>query len=221
MATASGFWRMLEVTDKHNIRCCVCLNGGVLDHCPEIRDAMVARNWDYMAHGFYNTRPITAYSIEEERTYWQRHDRDGEEAHGQAAQRAFGRGRRQHRQHPRPHGRVRAHLPHRLADGRPAVPAEGEERRQVHPRALQLSDQRRHRARAEPGRRVLLPDDQGPVRRPLRGGRRERQGDVHLAASVLDRQAASRQVPRRGAGATSDRTTRCGTPRPTTSPTTT
>ena len=65
-----GFWRMLEVLDKHNIRCCVCLNGAMLDHCPEIRDAMVARNWDYMAHGFYNTRPITAYSIEEERAYW-------------------------------------------------------------------------------------------------------------------------------------------------------
>ena len=66
-----GFWRMLEVTDKHNIRCCACLNGAVLDHCPEIRDAMVARNWDYMAHGFYNTRPITAYSIQEERAYWE------------------------------------------------------------------------------------------------------------------------------------------------------
>lgn len=65
-----GFWRMLEVTDKHNIRCCVCLNGAVLDHCPEVRDAMVARNWDYMAHGFYNTRPITDYSIEQEREYW-------------------------------------------------------------------------------------------------------------------------------------------------------
>ncbi len=65
-----GFWRMLEVLDKYNIRCCVCLNGAMLDHCPDIRDAMVARNWDYMAHGFYNTRPITAYSIDEERAYW-------------------------------------------------------------------------------------------------------------------------------------------------------
>lgn len=65
-----GFWRMLEVTDKHNIRCCVCLNGAVLDHCPEVRDAMVARNWDYMAHGFYNTRPITDYTIDQEREYW-------------------------------------------------------------------------------------------------------------------------------------------------------
>jgi peptidoglycan/xylan/chitin deacetylase (PgdA/CDA1 family) len=65
-----GFWRMLEVLDKHDIRCCVCLNGAVLDHCPEVRDAMVERDWDYMAHGFYNTRPITNYTIEEEREYW-------------------------------------------------------------------------------------------------------------------------------------------------------
>lgn len=65
-----GFWRMLEVLDKHKIRCCVCLGAAILEHCPEIRDAMVARNWDYMAHGFYSTRPITDYSIEEERAYW-------------------------------------------------------------------------------------------------------------------------------------------------------
>ena len=26
---------------------------------------MVERNWDYMAHGFYNTRPITNYTIEQ------------------------------------------------------------------------------------------------------------------------------------------------------------
>lgn len=65
-----GFWRMLDVMDKHSIRCCVSLNAAVLEHCPEIRDAMVARNWDYMAHGFYNSRPITGYSIEEERAYW-------------------------------------------------------------------------------------------------------------------------------------------------------
>ena len=31
---------------------------------------MVARNYDYMAHGFYNSRPITDYSIEEERADW-------------------------------------------------------------------------------------------------------------------------------------------------------
>jgi len=65
-----GFWRMAEVLDHHKIRACVCLAGAVLDHCPEIRDAMVARDWDYMAHGIYNTRPISNYSIEQERAYW-------------------------------------------------------------------------------------------------------------------------------------------------------
>jgi hypothetical protein len=28
------------------------------DHFPEIKDAMVANDWDYMAHGLYNSRPI-------------------------------------------------------------------------------------------------------------------------------------------------------------------
>jgi peptidoglycan/xylan/chitin deacetylase (PgdA/CDA1 family) len=62
---------MLEVLDKHGIRACACQNGAQLDHCPEIREAMVARNWDYMAHGIYNTRPVTEYPIDQERAYWQ------------------------------------------------------------------------------------------------------------------------------------------------------
>ena len=65
-----GFWRMVDVLDKHKVRACVCLNLGVLDHFPEVREAMKQRNWDYMAHGVYNTRPITGYTIEEERAYW-------------------------------------------------------------------------------------------------------------------------------------------------------
>ena len=32
---------------------------------------MVAANWDYMAHGLYNSRPIYDYTEEQERTYWQ------------------------------------------------------------------------------------------------------------------------------------------------------
>lgn len=65
-----GFWRMLEVLNKHKIRGCACLNLGVLEHFPEIKQAMIAADWDYMAHGIYNTRPIYGYSIEEERAYW-------------------------------------------------------------------------------------------------------------------------------------------------------
>lgn len=65
-----GFWRMLEVLDKHEIRCCVSLNEAVLEHFPEVRDAMVERDYDYMSHGIYNTRQITNYTVEEEREFY-------------------------------------------------------------------------------------------------------------------------------------------------------
>ncbi len=43
-----GFWRMLESLDRYNIRCCVSLNMAVLEHFPEIGQAMVERDYDYM-----------------------------------------------------------------------------------------------------------------------------------------------------------------------------
>ena len=66
----AGFWRYLEVMDKHNIRCTVSLNVAILQHFPEIRKAMVDRNWDYMSHGIYNTRYLTNMPIEEEREFY-------------------------------------------------------------------------------------------------------------------------------------------------------
>ncbi len=65
-----AFWRMLEVIDKHNIRCTASLNEAVLDHFPEIRDAMVARDWDYMSHGIYNNRTLHGVSEEDERRFY-------------------------------------------------------------------------------------------------------------------------------------------------------
>jgi allantoinase len=66
-----GFWRMLGVLNKHKVRACCCLNLEILDHFPEIKDAMVAADWDYMAHGLYNSRPIYDLSEDQERAYWQ------------------------------------------------------------------------------------------------------------------------------------------------------
>src|SRR5947209_1234225 len=66
-----GFWRMLDVLNKHKVRACCCLNLEILDHFPEMKDAMIAANWDYMAHGLYNSRPIYTYTEERERAYWQ------------------------------------------------------------------------------------------------------------------------------------------------------
>ena len=65
-----GFWRMLESLDRYNIRCCVSLNMAVLEHFPEIRDAMVQRDYDYMSHGIYNTRYLYTYTEEQEREFY-------------------------------------------------------------------------------------------------------------------------------------------------------
>ena len=65
-----GFWRMVEVLDRYNIRCCVSLSVSVLDHFPEVRDAMVERDYDFMSHGIYNTRYLFDYNEEEEREFY-------------------------------------------------------------------------------------------------------------------------------------------------------
>lgn len=65
-----GFWRMLEVLDAYQTQCTVSLNLAVLEHFPEIRDAMVERDWDYMSHGIYNTRYLNTCSQEEERAFY-------------------------------------------------------------------------------------------------------------------------------------------------------
>src|SRR3954447_18573120 len=57
-----GFWRMLDVLNKHKLRACCCLNLEILDHFPEIKDAMVAADWDYMAHGLYNSLDFPPWS---------------------------------------------------------------------------------------------------------------------------------------------------------------
>ena len=66
-----GFWRMLDVLDAYNIRCCVSLNLAVLEHYTEVAEAMVQRNWDFMSHGIYNTRYLNTYSEEQEREFYQ------------------------------------------------------------------------------------------------------------------------------------------------------
>ena len=66
-----GFWRMLEVLDRYDIRCCVSLNMAVLDHYPEIAEAMTKRDWDFMNHSIYNTQYLSAYTEEQEREFYQ------------------------------------------------------------------------------------------------------------------------------------------------------
>jgi allantoinase len=67
-----GFWRMLDVLDRHEIRGTVNINLAVLEHFPQIRDAMVARDWDFCFHGFYNDLPEPRGLSEEERAWYER-----------------------------------------------------------------------------------------------------------------------------------------------------
>jgi allantoinase len=67
-----GFWRLLHVMDEYAVRATASLNIGVLDLFPQISEAMQARQWDYMSHGYYNTRPVFGYTEDEERTELQR-----------------------------------------------------------------------------------------------------------------------------------------------------
>lgn len=62
-----GFWRMLEVFDHHGIRATASLNVAVLDHFPELCEAMVERDWELMSHGIFNTRFLFGLTEEEER----------------------------------------------------------------------------------------------------------------------------------------------------------
>ena len=65
-----GFWRMLSVFDDLQLRCTVSLNLAVLERFPEIRDAIVERNWEVMGHGIYNTRYLYHLSESEERAFY-------------------------------------------------------------------------------------------------------------------------------------------------------
>jgi peptidoglycan/xylan/chitin deacetylase (PgdA/CDA1 family) len=54
-------------------RCTVNINLAVLEHFPEIRDAMLARDWDFCFHGFYNDLPEPrGLSESEERAWYER-----------------------------------------------------------------------------------------------------------------------------------------------------
>jgi allantoinase len=67
-----GFWRLLEILDAYRVRCSTSLNVSILEHFPDIAEAMLKRDWAFINHGFYNTRFITAFSEEQEREFFQR-----------------------------------------------------------------------------------------------------------------------------------------------------
>jgi peptidoglycan/xylan/chitin deacetylase (PgdA/CDA1 family) len=69
-ANRIGFWRMLEVFDQYKVRATVSLNVEILSRYPEIRDAIVDREWAVMSHGLYNSRFLFGMTLDEERAFF-------------------------------------------------------------------------------------------------------------------------------------------------------
>jgi allantoinase len=65
-----GFWRLAELLDQVGAPVTASLNLGILERIPEIRKALVERDWAIMSHGVFNTRNITSLSDEEERAFY-------------------------------------------------------------------------------------------------------------------------------------------------------
>jgi peptidoglycan/xylan/chitin deacetylase (PgdA/CDA1 family) len=64
-----GFWRMLEVLDRYDVPATVSLNVAALDHYPDVAEAMISRDWEFMSHGLYNTRYLTGLDRDGEREF--------------------------------------------------------------------------------------------------------------------------------------------------------
>jgi allantoinase len=69
-ANRVGLWRMLEVLDRYGIPVTASLNAAVLDHYPQVRDAIVERDWKVMCHGVYNTEYLFGMDIDQERDFF-------------------------------------------------------------------------------------------------------------------------------------------------------
>jgi peptidoglycan/xylan/chitin deacetylase (PgdA/CDA1 family) len=62
-----GVWRLMELFDRLELPITVSLSMAVLDMYPEIAQAMIERQWEFMSHGLYNTRYHWSMSEDEER----------------------------------------------------------------------------------------------------------------------------------------------------------
>ena len=63
-----GHWRMMDLLEKHSLKGSISLSIGLIDHHPEIIEAVNKLNWEFFSHGIYNTRFSYGMSEEQERS---------------------------------------------------------------------------------------------------------------------------------------------------------
>jgi allantoinase len=64
-----GFWRLLDVLDRHSVRATLSLNIACYENFPEIMEACESRHYDVMSHGMYNTEFMFDMTEDGERAY--------------------------------------------------------------------------------------------------------------------------------------------------------
>lgn len=62
-----GVWRLMSLFDRLGLPVTVSLSLSVLDMYPDLAEAMMRRNWEFMSHGLYNTRYHWNLSEDQER----------------------------------------------------------------------------------------------------------------------------------------------------------
>jgi peptidoglycan/xylan/chitin deacetylase (PgdA/CDA1 family) len=65
-----AFWRMLDTLDRSGLRITASLSLRVLELFPEIREAIVERDWCIVSHGLFNTRYLWGISESDEREFY-------------------------------------------------------------------------------------------------------------------------------------------------------
>ncbi len=63
----TGFWRMLDVMKRCNMRGSVSLNVAMCEHHPEVIKACADEGWEFYSHGTYNTRYLMGMNEAQER----------------------------------------------------------------------------------------------------------------------------------------------------------
>lgn len=78
-----GHWRLMDLLDKYGMRGSISLSIGLIDHHPEIIEAVAERKWEFFSHGIYNTRFSYGMNEEQERAVLRDSIRSVEAATGQ------------------------------------------------------------------------------------------------------------------------------------------
>jgi allantoinase len=160
-----GIWRMMEVMQRHGVRGTVALNSDVCSEYPRIIEEGKRLGWEWMGHGITNSIRIGDQSEAEQRELVKESVTVITKSVGK-----------------KPRGWLSPGLTETVntLDYLDAVFVGAE----------------RYSGAAEPASepRAVRADDLRPVRRPLRGRRQDRAGDVDLPAPVPDRAPAPQQV---------------------------